>query len=327
MLKRGRIIILTVVILPLFSVAQNLVPNPSFESMTNCSSIDLMTHPIEGYLDDWFSFDYQQNTVDVFHSCIPVPQLQPPNTLRGISYPNSGEGMIGMGFIQELDYREVASAKLVDTLEKDSAYCVSFWVKNSRIQNMYYWAKPIGVLFTVDTVTLAQIQLLNPHVSSEQLILDNNEWVEISGYFIANGGEKYINLGFFGPNITKYQSHEYVQGQDYSPYYFFDDVKVEQCNKDSLLAVFLNLPNVFTPNNDQINDTYNLDYRNLKMLNVVIIDRWGTLVKEYDGLIEIWDGTDQNGNLLNEGVYFAKAVAESFFGDVLVKSTPIHIYK
>ncbi len=324
--SRGIITTFLLGFLPPLVSAQNMVPNPGFEQMNDCN-VDIMDHPIEGFIADWFTFNYSENTVDVLHMCLPIPELQPPNTIRGYSYPHSGEGMIGLCYAQESNYREVASVQLVQPLVKDSAYCVSFWVKNSRIENMLYWAKPLGVYFTDAEITASEISIAGPHVSSGEQLLSENEWVEISGYYIAQGSEQYLNIGFFGQNITKYQNMPYEPGGSKVPFYFFDDVSLTPCNKDSLLAVVLELPNVFTPNGDTVNAVYRVQYHNLSSLNMQVFNRWGNLVREYDGLVESWDGRDQNGTDVPEGVYFIKAVAESRFGETFSRQQFIHLFK
>lgn len=303
--------------------AQNLIPNPSFEQINNCT-LDFLDHPIEGFIQDWFTFDYQLNTVDVLHTCFNFPEIQPPNTVRGYSYPHIGNGMIGLGYVKEDNYREVASVRLNDSLIKDSAYCVSFWVKNSRIENMLYWVEYVGLLFSEDTVTTLIIQNENPDIKSNQ-DLSVNEWIEVSGYYIAKGNEKFANIGFFGPDIGKYQNIQFQPNTNLAPFYFFDDVTVTNCNKDSVLSIILKLPNFLTSNGDGINELYIIKHQNISSLQVQILNRWGNIIKEFDGLKDIWDGSDSQGNQLNCGVYFVKAIAETNFGDVIQKTQFVQV--
>ena len=67
------------------------------------------------------------------------------------------------------------------------------------------------------------------------------------------------------------------------------------------------IPNVFTPNNDGVNDFFTLQLAdNLSELRVVIYDRWGHLVYELisDGRNISWDGKNQYGKEVPEGTYF-----------------------
>jgi gliding motility-associated-like protein len=305
------------------SKAQNLVPNPDFELMNDC---DFAGYPIMGGIADWFSFNYQKNTVDVLNTCLPYPELQPPNTIRGYGYPHSGNSMVGIVYVQEVNYREVVSVALTNELLKDSAYCVSFWVKNSRIENMYYWVEQIGLLFTNAIIDSTVIVQSSPDIRSGT-DLGNPEWLEVSGYYIAQGGERYANIGFFGPSIQKYQSLPFDPVGSTSPYYFIDDVSVIPCNKDSLLSVICEFPNVFTPGGTEVNNVYALRLNNIRSLDIQVLNRWGNLVKQYDGTKMVWEGTDENGTPLSAGVYYIKAVGETTFGDILERYQFVHLIR
>lgn len=67
------------------------------------------------------------------------------------------------------------------------------------------------------------------------------------------------------------------------------------------------VPNVFTPNNDGVNDVYHLQRSsNLTQIKAAIYDRWGNKVYEVDsptGQIE-WDGTNQFGKQCPQGTYY-----------------------
>ncbi|MBK8846502.1 MAG: gliding motility-associated C-terminal domain-containing protein [Bacteroidetes bacterium] len=74
------------------------------------------------------------------------------------------------------------------------------------------------------------------------------------------------------------------------------DVKVEQ-------DCYLNIPNVFTPNDDSVNDEFFI--KNLPAeFTLKIYNRWGTLVYSNSDRSKMWDGKSENGKLVSEGVYF-----------------------
>ncbi|MDH4474564.1 MAG: gliding motility-associated C-terminal domain-containing protein [Fluviicola sp.] len=68
-------------------------------------------------------------------------------------------------------------------------------------------------------------------------------------------------------------------------------------------VLIYSVPNVFSPDNDGINDTFQVDTENASAISVTIVNRWGEFIKELDGLTETWDGTF-NGKEASEGVYF-----------------------
>lgn len=75
------------------------------------------------------------------------------------------------------------------------------------------------------------------------------------------------------------------------------------------------IPNVFTPNGDGINDFFVFNANNIAELDLIIVNRWGNLVYETDDINFMWDGRDLNGNPVTEGVYFYKYKAIGVIGD------------
>src|SRR5690554_2988303 len=75
---------------------------------------------------------------------------------------------------------------------------------------------------------------------------------------------------------------------------------------DSLVA---QLPNVFTPNNDGINDFFNVKVNLPVSYKLSILNRWGNVVFENEGGLaegthKLWDGTAENGDFVTDGTYF-----------------------
>ncbi|MCO5260505.1 MAG: gliding motility-associated C-terminal domain-containing protein [Crocinitomicaceae bacterium] len=74
---------------------------------------------------------------------------------------------------------------------------------------------------------------------------------------------------------------------------------------DVLLSCNITVPNVFTPNNDGVNDGFSLlTIDGIESLNCVIVNRWGNVIKRFDQPNFVWDGKDANGHAQAEGVYF-----------------------
>jgi gliding motility-associated-like protein len=73
------------------------------------------------------------------------------------------------------------------------------------------------------------------------------------------------------------------------------------------------LPNVFTPNGDNVNDFFNaLPYRYVKSVDMKIYDRWGVLLYQTTDPHIHWDGKAiQTGKMCTDGVYFYVCVVNS----------------
>ena len=68
-----------------------------------------------------------------------------------------------------------------------------------------------------------------------------------------------------------------------------------------------NLPNVFTPNGDGINDVYQPipPYRGVEKVNMKIYNRWGRRVFSTTDPDILWDGSDENSHQpCSEGVFY-----------------------
>ncbi|WP_169303287.1 PKD domain-containing protein [Pedobacter cryophilus] len=63
------------------------------------------------------------------------------------------------------------------------------------------------------------------------------------------------------------------------------------------------VPNTFTPNNDGVNDYFNILIANLKTYNIKIFNRYGSLVFTSTKILDSWDGNYQ-GKPMPVGVYY-----------------------
>jgi gliding motility-associated-like protein len=82
----------------------------------------------------------------------------------------------------------------------------------------------------------------------------------------------------------------------------------------------IEVPNVFTPDNDGKNDYFQLlFFGGIKTFNCTILNRWGQVIREYDNPAFMWDGKDESGEDVLEGVYFYIAKAVSNGGNEIMK--------
>ncbi len=67
----------------------------------------------------------------------------------------------------------------------------------------------------------------------------------------------------------------------------------------------IEMPNIFTPNNDGINDVFRPTYSGVKSANGFIYNRWGQIIYQWFGLKGYWDGvTLPAGVEVPSGTYF-----------------------
>ena len=89
----------------------------------------------------------------------------------------------------------------------------------------------------------------------------------------------------------------------------------------------LMIPNAFTPNEDVINDNFAPVFRGLKSVEVTIYDTWGELIYAEKGeTLKGWDGTVK-GKESENGNYYYKVTATTFYGAVINENGPFTLIK
>ncbi len=73
---------------------------------------------------------------------------------------------------------------------------------------------------------------------------------------------------------------------------------------DVIQPISINIPNVFTPNADGINDVFKASGTGVSSFHCTILDRWGLRMSEWDGIGGGWDGYTTAGVAAPSGSYF-----------------------
>jgi len=81
----------------------------------------------------------------------------------------------------------------------------------------------------------------------------------------------------------------------------------------------LAIPNVFTPNDDGLNDLFIIQGDNQTTYSIQIFSRSGIKVFETDAKVIVWDGRTFSGDTVRDGIYYY--VIESLDSPVLVKQS------
>jgi gliding motility-associated-like protein len=88
-----------------------------------------------------------------------------------------------------------------------------------------------------------------------------------------------------------------------------------------ILDYFIQIPNVFTPNGDQLNDTFFPKFRFITHLQLQVMNTWGELIYHTRGVDDLgWDGT-VSGQKAPEGVYVYKLSYQVPDGRVFTSSS------
>jgi len=195
-------------------VAQNLVPNPSFEELDTCpytTAFRQGDRPL-----NWYSWNA---TPEYFNAC--AQTLNGADTIVGVplngwgfQYAWDGDAYVGMvSFTTGSNYREYVGAELLCPMVVGRTYSVSFRV-NSAEGGLTWSAgggcNNIGALFTMDSnawTSNAPIPSGPPfsfrdmaHVYSTEVINDTANWTLVSDSFEADSAYQFIVLGNFFQN-------------------------------------------------------------------------------------------------------------------------------
>jgi gliding motility-associated-like protein len=88
------------------------------------------------------------------------------------------------------------------------------------------------------------------------------------------------------------------------------------------------LPNVFTPNNDGINDCLSLEkVGNFKSVHLTIFNRWGNIVYETNHSNACWDGTNKTNLPVDEGVYYFVLTGVSSCNNPVKQTGTLHLIR
>ena len=75
------------------------------------------------------------------------------------------------------------------------------------------------------------------------------------------------------------------------------------------------VPNVFTPNGDDANETWMIATKNMESIELVIVNRWGNPMAKIEDINGGWDGKTPDGSEATDGTYFYKFKAKALNGE------------
>jgi gliding motility-associated-like protein len=101
---------------------------------------------------------------------------------------------------------------------------------------------------------------------------------------------------------------------------------LEDCGDDGDDEPSVEVPNVFSPNEDGVNDLFEIKVKGGKLNESYIVNRWGNVVFTIDPEFPVWDGKNQNGTKLNQGTYFYIVNYEGNPGEEFVLHGFISLY-
>ena len=200
----------------------NLVPNPDFESFSNCPNASFQLPTLSWTSPTAASPDY-------YNSCAAVSTgVSTPINDFGNQTPRSGGGYVGLIMRPTNDYREYIETQLTAPLIANHVYQVSFYV--NLADNSQWAVDEIGAYLStgsVGPIPLAPVLNVIPQIKNPTgfVITDKNNWTLISGSYTALGGEDHIVIGNFSDNNST-TTIMGLGGLYPTSYYWIEDVEV-----------------------------------------------------------------------------------------------------
>lgn len=135
--------------------------------------------------------------------------------------------------------------------------------------------------------------------------------------------------GTFSTEVSP--THTYLIPKDYivtqTVTYPFGCVYVQTISLLVEKGYMIVVPTAFTPNNDNVNDTFRPVTKRLKNVKLDIYDTWGSMIYSETGDVLVgWDGKIKGFNAEN-GNYYAKVQAETFYGTIIFENQTFVLIK
>lgn len=205
-------------------MAQNLVPNNSFESYSACPGAYSQLTRATG----WTLVTNHTGTSDYYNTC----GVSPVNTTTafwGPQVPNTGNGYIGvLAWHSSLPSgREYAQTQLTSPLTAGQNYTVSLMASLGEICNyacalqIYFSAAP----YVMSPAGSTAITAVTPQVAFATVATNKTGWTNLTYTYTATGGEQYLILGNFRNDATTVLV-PVAAGSNNQTYYYIDDVVV-----------------------------------------------------------------------------------------------------
>ena len=293
------------------SFAQNLVMNPSFDVYITC--------PGFGQYGSNFISNWDKPTIassDYYNFNCPgiQPTEQAPRTGEGYS------GIICYNFGTE--YREYITGTFLTPLVAGTYYDVEFWVSlhNGYIQAIEEVGAYISTTAPGPFGNALHINVIPQIENTSGALNDTMNWKQVSGQYLATGGEQFITIGNFNDDSTTTITQPGSTGS-FGAYYFIEDVSVIA---DSTTSI--------SEHSNAVEPVINLIHGNTIQITLPESNHWEnsefglfdvTGKQVLSEKLEILNSHIQVGEL-KSGIYFARivnTVGKTFSSKIFISAT------
>lgn len=214
---------------------------------------------------------------------------------------------------------QVSTSYLTPNIENYAYYLSTFGTANC-IDTLYYQIEPIG-LIDAEMLVSADIILENLVAPEANVVfINNSEYDDVS-----KRCEWHFDDGIVLKSCDDMIEHTYIDPGCYSPYLIVMNRDLPECRDTAYLdaCIFvdnsskLEIPNIFSPNGDGVNDYFQVKAQTLRTFSGIILNRWGRTIFEWTDWTEYtsgWDGKINGKSNASPGVYYYIIKAEGLDG-------------
>lgn len=325
----------------LINVTSQYINNPSFEDYTSCPQAN-SSYPNGMWIDSCKHWTAPTiGTSDYFNACNTSGSNSVPKNYLAYQPAYSGNSYCGF-LAYSVDYTvnppklwcEYLQTKLKQKLIGGEKY--NFSMRINRCDGFNFSVKQIGVHFSKDSLrdktTTVPYNFTPTVLNNTGFLNDTLDWTLVTGNFIANGGEEYLTIGWFGDTITS--DYSFFIPPDTVPitgellyltesYYFVDslNLSIVKYNDINTATDFneYNI-NIITPNNDGVNDVIDFSKYQLNEFEINIYNRWGNKVFWSKDTKLKWNGYNKNQTPLTDGAYYYILNCKNSYDNIVTKN-------
>ncbi|MFN8322535.1 MAG: gliding motility-associated C-terminal domain-containing protein [Chitinophagales bacterium] len=211
------------------SIAQNLVTNPSFETVSAEPYWGCEITNATGWLNPAGS-PCPANlmaTPDLF-SYFSTGQAILPNSFMGTTQPHTGDRCAGLVtyHLQLAEYREYLMTQFNCPLTPGTTYNISFWTTGGSPVQYIYHSNNMGIYFSTSALTQSGYNIISGITPQLELtsVISNSAWTYYTFSFTPTQAYTYMSIGNFRTDANT-QIQTFGSNRPYA-YYFFDDISV-----------------------------------------------------------------------------------------------------
>jgi hypothetical protein len=245
------LVAITLLLVVKVALAQNLVPNPSFEMHTQCpwgfSQLD--------FASNWWSVN---GTPDYYNMCATGSIVTIPTNQYGYQTPYDGTAYAGLlEYEVGSSWREAIGCALIDSVRPPHSYTIN--IKVSRAENAGSMSK-IGLVFSNTLYDANNVLPINNYADYyvTTVVSNASAWTGLSWTFVPTTAYKYLYIGCFFDNTNI----QVAPAAASDAYYYLD--KVEVCLDGNcaeihgdVLDLENNVPSIFpTISHQAVNITF-----------------------------------------------------------------------